>query len=355
MELPAIFPQELTAREWPARRAQLLALFQEHVYGRTPDMDGVTCRCRREEALALADGRQWEAYRLFFEKDGRGCDLRFTVSLPTAAARALPCVLVLDSFSHNAAVACAGAPGEDLAPRQLITDRGWALVRVFVDDVCLDDAALCRQGVLRMLPGQGASSWGAIGAWAWAASRVIDFLCADGRFDSRKIAVQGCSRSGKAALWCAAQDERAAAVISTVSGCAGAAVTRGKTGEHVREITGQFPHWLCPRYAGYADREDLLPVDQHMLLALCAPRPLYVSSAAEDAWADPAKEFEACVLAGQAYRLLGAQGLADEAFPHADMPLDGGGIAYHVRTGAHGCRLYDWQQYLPFLARHFGA
>ena len=353
MELPAIFPQGTTAREWPARRARLLALFGEHVYGRTPGMEGVTCRCHREEALALEDGRRWETYRLFFEKDGRGCDLRFTVCLPAHTAGPLPCVLVLDPFSHNAAVACAAGAGDELAPPRPVTDRGWALVRVFADDVCLDDDALCRQGVLRMLPGQGQSAWGAIGAWAWAASRVLDVLCADGRFDGGRIAVQGCSRAGKAALWCAAQDERAAAVIATVSGCAGAAVTRGKTGERVRDITGQFPHWLCPGYAAYADREDQLPVDQHMLLALCAPRPLYVSSASEDDWADPRKEFEACVLAGQAYRLLGVRGLSDEGFPPADTPLCAGDIAYHVRTGAHGCRLYDWQQYLPFLARHF--
>lgn len=353
MDIPAILPAGFAAQEWPARRAQLLKLFGKEVYGVTPELSGVECRCQLEEELVLEDGRRREGHRLFFTKDGHTCDMAFALYLPAQAAGPLPCVLVIDSFGRNRDVPRSAARTEQLAPYREVTARGWALAHVHVDDLCLDEQDRWQQDLLRLLPRRGESGWGAIGVWAWGASRVIDVLCADARFDGKKIAVAGCSRSGKAALWCGAQDERVAVTISNVSGCTGAAVTRGKTGEHIRDITGTFPHWLCPKYASYAEREEQLPLDQHMLLALCAPRPLYVSSASEDSWADPAKEFEACVLAGEAYRLLGAKGLCSESFPPVDTPLLDGDIAYHVRTGAHGCRLYDWEQYLAFLARYF--
>lgn len=343
------------AAGWPRRRQEILSLFSDHVYGCTPDIEFDRVEDSVLETLELACGTLRESHIIFFERGGSACWLRYVIYLPAGRRQAMPCVAMIEPFDTNPEVAHSAALGYEHLPYREINALGMAAVWIAVDDLCPDDADQCvRQGLLCFAPRTGPESWGAVGVWAWAASRVIDRLTADERFDAGRIALAGCSRAGKTALWCAAQDERVALVISNVSGCTGAAMARGKQGERIADITRRFPHWTCPRYAEYAEREEELPVDQHLLLALCAPRPLYVSSASEDDWAHPAKEFESCVRAGEAYRLLGAQGLCSETSPPVDTPLTAGTIAYHLRTGAHGCRLYDWQQYLPFICRSFG-
>ena len=218
---------------------------------------------------------------------------------------------------------------------------------------CRQGFASFERGIMEIAPRDGESGWGAIGAWAWGTSRVVDYILQDDRFANDKIATIGVSRAGKTSLWCGAQDERIGAVISTVSGCGGASLLREKTGEHIRNMSKQFPHWTCDKYAEYAEKEDELPIDQHMLLALCAPRPLYLSDAIEDEWADPHKAFEAAQLASEVYEVYGKPGLRGDVFPEVHHPLTEGTIAYHVRTGGHGLILYDWQQYIPFLNRCF--
>ena len=353
MNLPPILNENATPDTWPQRKAEIVALFSQHVYGHTPAVVCDNIVCRHQEHLLLANDCVKDSYMLFFTAGTNTHSMRFHVYTPAAHSAPLPCVLMLNPFSHNADVPHSAQRTYNHLPYDLILAEGYAAVAIEVDDLGVDDAQQFANGLLQLAPRTGESGWGAIGMWAWGASRVIDWLCTQAAFDGEKIAVMGCSRAGKTALWCAAQDARVSLVISNVSGCTGAALTRGKQGEHIRDITKQFPHWMCEKYATYAEQEDALPVDQHMLLAACAPRPLYVSSAIEDDWADPCKEFEACVLAGEAYRALGASGLSCEDFPSVDHPVQGGDIAYHVRTGAHGCTVYDWQQYLNFIRGYF--
>jgi len=194
---------------------------------------------------------------------------------------------------------------------------------------------------------------GAIAAWAWGLSRILDWLVTLPEVDAGRVSVVGHSRLGKTALWAGACDERFAMVVSNESGCGGAALSRRNFGETVGVITTRFPHWFCPAFATFAGRETDLPTDQHALLAMTAPRPLVVASAVEDRWADPRGEFLSAVAAEPVWRLFGLEGLGDAVWPPVDTPV-GRTVAYHVRTGSHDITEYDWQRFADHAQRVLG-
>lgn len=189
--------------------------------------------------------------------------------------------------------------------------------------------------------------WSANGAWAWGLSRMLDLAKSISQVDGNRVIVHGFSRLGKAALWAGANDTRFAAAISNESGEGGAALTRRNYGENLWRITNHYPYWFLSSYASYASRENELPFDQHILLSLVAPRPLYVASAFGDQWSDPHGEFLSLQLAGKVYKLYGKKGLDTDTMPALNTPI-GTSIRYHIRDGKHDITAYDWDQYIDF-------
>lgn len=175
----------------------------------------------------------------------------------------------------------------------------------------------------------------------------MDYLEKDNEIDNEKVIVFGHSRLGKASLWAAATDNRFAGCISNNSGEMGAALSRRNFGETVEVINTSFPHWFCANFKKYSNKAYMSPVDQHMLISLIAPRPVYVASATEDLWADPKGEFLSAKEASVVYNLYGIQGLSSTAMPDPDSPVIGE-VSYHLRTGKHDVTDYDWEQYIKF-------
>jgi hypothetical protein len=348
-----------SARMWQTeRRPEILELFREHVYGRASVGRPASMQFEaRDISPGAMDGLATrKQVNIVYRGPGGQGAIRLLMFVPNNGPQPVPCFLLICNRDESN-IDPSRAVKSPFWPAEQIVARGYAVAAFHVADVDPDKHDGFTNGVHGIFDSPGGrqpDSWGTIAAWAWGAGRVMDYFETDDSIDARRVIVVGHSRGGKAALWAGAEDERFAMVVSNNSGSTGAALARGKKGERISDINRNFPHWFCENYRRYNGLEEELPVDQHMLAALAAPRLLYIASATEDAWADPRSEFLAAVHASPVYRLFGMDGLSASRMPEAEAPLHEGRIGYHLRTGRHNLLEDDWARFMDFADRHLG-
>ncbi len=365
--------ENVTISNWRIRRNEIIQLFEEHVYGRAPVGRPENMRFEIIESSdsALDDLAQRKQVVIYLTGTTNGPKMHLLIYSPKNVLHAVPAFLAINFQGNHTIIndPMIINPGNYQYPRMTkdrsskwsimhIISNGFALVTFHSAEIDPDFDDEFKNGIHKIFDPWPANSrppnaWGTVATWAWGLSRAMDYIETDATLNSRQIAVLGHSRLGKTALWAGAQDERFALVISNNSGCTGAAYSRNRKGETVAKINQAFPHWFCENYHQFNDREEDLPVDQHLLIASIAPRPVYVASASDDLWADPEGEFYSCVLAEPVFQLHRKMGLNTHQFPEPNTVLHDGDIAYHLRKGAHDVTLFDWEHYIIFAKKYF--
>jgi len=368
-------------RTWrEKRRPELLRLFESEEYGKTllgkPEAMRFVVREEKKDALGGKATRLRVGILFEGKEDGRQMEL--LVYLPNNAKGPVPVFLGLNFdgnysttdetdiplpkyyayglyanklVNHTPTEAGRGIH-KAMWQIELALDRGYGVATAAYGEIEPDMDGCWKQGPRGLGPEPGLKDWGTVGVWAWALSRAVDYLETNPRVDSKRIAVLGFSRLGKTAMWAGAQDERIALVVSNASGAGGVALSKRIFGETVADLMNKFTRWFCPNFRQYAKNEAALPMDQHELAALIAPRPLLITSGTEDLWSDPKGEFLGGLGADPVYRLLGTDGLSQKEQPAPGQLVDSR-IGYFLRVGRHDVTLEDWQAMLTYADRYF--
>ncbi len=371
---------EATRAAWNIRRGELLDQFSQQMFGTYPS-GKYSLDCQEVESGEALDGKAVRQQFAVTVKTAAGSQrIDLLIYTPKKAAQPSPCFLGLNfrgnhtttddpkvlltqswcpkdeaaGVVNNRATEAGRGKSSRRWEHELLIDNGCACATAYCGDIDPDFDDQFQNGIHALFPDHRPSAehperWGTIAAWSWGLSRLLD--CIEQKVpgvDAKRVAVIGHSRLGKTSLWAGASDSRFAAVISNNSGCGGAALSRRAIGETVWRINNSFPHWFCDNFNQYSNNESQLPFDQHQLLALIAPRPLYVASASEDRWADPKGEFLSAKFAGELYEQLGGKPLALKEFP-APNTASVGQVSYHLRDGKHDIVAWDWKNYIEFM------
>jgi hypothetical protein len=363
------------------RRPEILHLFEEEVYGRIPGEINITsAEVLEENNNALNNQAIRKQVVLKFKKDEHELEANLLIYLPKNVENAP--LFIGYNFNGNHTIVdekevvitkawvrnndklginenrsseqSRGTASKRWAVEKII-EAGYGLATIYYGEIDPDNNDFS-DGIHPFFYTQNqskpaANEWGSISAWSWGLSKAMDYFETDENIDQSKVIVMGHSRLGKTSLWAGAMDERFAIVISNNSGCGGAALSRRKIGETVERMNTKFPHWCCSNYDAYNNKVNELPVDQHMLIALIAPRPVYIASAELDKWADPKGEFLSGLYATPVYNLFDKKGITNPTMPEVNQAIQNT-IAYHIRTGKHNVTDYDWEQYIKFANKN---
>ena len=335
------------------RRPEIRRLYEAEIYGHIPaSAPKVSWRVEETDPSAREGSAIRKRVVGQFGTQPDGPRMNLTLYTPSKSKQPVP-VILLVNFGGPGKV-----PPQDPPVAAEIIGRGWGYATVVYQDIQPDRVNSFDQGVIGVTLRGGqqqpaADEWGAIGAWAWGVSRIIDYFETDKSVNAKQVALFGHSRLGKTALWASALDERIAAVYASCSGEMGAALARRDWGETVDDMTQNFPYWFAGNFQKWAGRWNEMPVDAHMLIALSAPRPVFITGGTGDQWADPVGMFQAAAAAGPVYRLLGKKDLGTTELPPLDKALTSGELGWHYHTGGHAATREDWNAFLEFVHKYF--
>ena len=370
-DLPSPLEGCETAADWTCRRREeILRLFETLMFGKIPPRpESVRFEIRRRKENVFGGRGSRREVTLHLQNGRRQHSVDILWYLPNRNGKLIPAVVGLNFMGNAAATEETDLPPDstEFKPGQqahrwqipMLLDAGVSLITAPRNSFFHDDRDGRRTSIFRLFhrPQELTRThreFTAISAWAWGCSLLLDLALTEPDIDPRQIWVHGHSRLGKTALWAAANDPRFAGAVSNDSGCCGAALTRDRhpASESLSFITKTFPWWFQSALDAYAAREEELPLDQHFLAALTAPRPLLIASAAEDVWADPFNEYRGAKAVGSVYRLFGARGIGSAPFPKPEAPIFGDRVGYYLRTGKHDVTATDWTFVLEFLRRN---
>lgn len=345
--------KEVSSRKmWEeVRRPEIIKLFEDNIYGQMPkDYDSIRYTLKSEDKAAMAGKAKLKEVAIRVYRNKKSVQINVVMFVPNNAKKPAPVFVLINNRGKDNT-----DPTRKIKsgfwPAEMVVDSGYAVAAFHVSDLAPDNKDTFVNGVLQLYPEQLEADNGmrAIGAWAWGASRVMDYFESDKDIDAANVAVVGHSRGGKASLWAAAQDKRFAVCVTNCSGNTGAALARRQFGERITRINTTFPHWFTNNYKKFNDKENELPVDQHMLIALIAPRPLYATNASKDLWADPTGTFLALKNAEKTYALYGMRSKLPANPPGINVPIPQAPLAYHNREGEHDLTAYDWGNFIRLM------
>lgn len=349
-----------TVEQWERVRApELLAEFEKEEYGRRPVERPATLSFEEAEPDAvMMDGRAIRK-RIRISYAGRyGKDSFVATAFIPRQAKPAPAFLFINNRNPKENIDHTRKVRSPFWPAEEIVARGYAAITFWNGDVAPDRNYGNRRGVFACFENpendRPHDAWGTISAWAWGASRVMDWIETEPLLDAKHVAVVGHSRGGKTALVAGVKDRRFAMACVNGSGCSGAKLNHINLphSEHVSQICRVFSFWFCNNYIRHANIEDKWRVDQHEFIALMAPRLVCIGAASKDAWAGQLGEWWAAKLASPAWELYGKRGLVADEFPPVETPQQEGSVSFHMRTGKHNLTPYDWGVYMDFADKH---
>lgn len=339
-----------TAGQWLRyRRPEITELFTTHVYGRVPRTPyKITFNTVNVDKNAVEGAATLKQVDVNIEAAGRNLIIHLSLFTPNSVKKAPVFLLICNRAPDN--IDPSRKIKSEFWPVEEAIARGYGMAAFHNADVDPDNYDGFKNGIHGILATEPRSddSWGTLAAWAWGASRCLDYLVTDKDVDNKKIAVVGHSRGGKTALWAGALDQRFSMVIPNESGCGGSALARRKYGETLEIINKGFPHWFCLNYRKFNGKEEDLPVDMHMLMALIAPRALYVAAAADDLWGDPKGSYLSLYHSLPVYRLFDKKVNLENFVPPLNKQIISGKTGFHIREGEHNLKLFDWNLFMDF-------